>query len=476
MPRCKLVILGEAGVGKTNLLNLLTGERFVPTHEKTEGVEISLVTTFDIDTKTWKKSAGGGGDGEYRRIAATEIASHLKKVSSKTDDIKDALPSRYTHLYEVFNSVMRKYRQHLKYSKAKRASSHESSRTAKRFRYKDDYIPAMKLSEQPPIHEQETQLLTVVPGAKSAKKKDFIHSTHQQFAHEQSQGGVAATATVSSIQPPSRSSSSSSTEEMDAGTDEPQPSSDSTDIPSSGTHDQLYTVILRDASKLTSLGSLTLHLKLTSFDFAGQDHYKSMHPCFMTSRAIYIVTFNVRDLLSEAKYKYKCIDEINYWVNSIRVHTNIDPEVILVGTHRGPYYGTYGFNLLTKEEERYINEELIKHLKNRSVFSFFKKNRIMALVESSIDNNEDDSGVKVVREKLLKLGEAHPGNKEELPLSYLRLESKIFDKRSDSKLFLIPHEEVEQWATDCDIEDVDVALDFFHDIGIIVNPRKQQLP
>ena len=474
MPRCKLVILGEAGVGKTNLLNLLTGERFVPTHEKTEGVEISLVTTFDIDTKTWKKSAGGRvGDGEYRRIAATEIASHLRKVSSKADNIKDAVPSRYTHLYEVFNSVMRKYREHLKYSKAKRASSHESSHTAKRFRYKDDCTMAMKLSEQPPMHVQETQLLTAVPGAKSAKKKDFIHSTHQQFAHEQSQGGVGAAAKVSSMQPPSRSSSSSSsTEEMDTGTDEPQPSPDSTDIPSLGTHDQLYTVILRDASKLTSLGSLTLHLKLTSFDFAGQDHYKSMHPCFMTSRAIYIVTFNVRDLLPEAKCKYKCIDEINYWANSIRVHTNIDPEVILVGTHRGPYYGAYGFDVLTADEEEYINEELIKHLKNRSVFSFFKKNRIMALVESSIDNNVDDSGVKVVREKLLKLGEAHPGNKEELPLSYIRLESKIFDKRSDSKLFLIPLEEVEQWATDCDIEDVEVALDFFHDIGIIVNPCK----
>ena len=467
MPRCKLVILGEAGVGKTNLLNLLTEEKFVPTHEKTEGVEISLVTTFDIDTKTWKKSAEGGGDGDYRKIAATEIASRLKKVSSKADDKKDA---RYTHLYEDFDSVMRKYREHLTYSKVKHAKSLESSHTAKQSRYKDDYTPAIKLSEQPPIHEKRKQLLTAVPGAKSVEKKDFIHSTHLQFAHEQSHGG--GTATISSIQQPSESSSTK--QEMDAGTDEPQPLSDSTDIPSLGAHDQLYTVILRDASKLK--GSLTLDLKFTSFDFAGQDHYKSMHPCFMTSRSIYIVTFNVRDLLSKAKYKYECIDEINYWVNSIRVHTSIDPKIILVGTHRGPYYGAYNLDILTEEEESYINEELIKHLKNCSVFSFFKDNRIMTLVESSIDNNEDKSGVKVVREKLLKLGEAHLGNNEELPLSYLRLESKIFDKRSDSKLFLISREEVGKWASGCEIEDVDVALDFFHDIGIIVNSRKQQLP
>ena len=477
MPRCKLVILGETGVGKTSLLNLLTGEKFVPTHEKTEGVEISLVNTSDIDTKTWKKSAGGrGGDVEHRRAAVTLLASYLI-VSSKADDAKDVLPSpRY--LYQVFNSVMRHYSEQFTHSKAKRAAgtgSLGSSHSAKRV---GDYAPTMQFSDQVAVHEQRTQL----PVAKLAEKKDIVHSNDQQSAHEQSQGSVAGIAIAAATSPISLpSSSSSSKQEMDTGTDEPQPSSDFTDVPSSGAHNQLYYyTVLRDASRQKSLGSHTLHLKLTSYDFAGEDHYKSMHPCFVTSRAIYIVTFNARELLPDAN-KDQCIDELKYWVNSILVHTNTAVKIILVGTHRGPYHGTpVSFPVLTEKQISDIDKVLKVNLKkNRgAVFSFFKGDKIMTLVESSIDDNEDKSGVKVVREKLLKLGEAHPGNKEELPISYLRLESKIFEerfKRSDTKLFLIPREEVEQWATDCDIEDVEVALDFFHDIGIIVNSSKSYL-
>ena len=475
MPRSKVVILGETGVGKTSLLNLLTGEKFVPTHEKTEGVEISLVTTFDIDTKTWKKSAGGrGGDGEYRRIAVTVLASHLNDFSKK-DDAKDVLPSpRY--LYQVFNSIMRHYREQFTHSKAKHAAgtgSLVSSYSAKRVRLKDDYVQTMEFTDQSAEYEQ-------LPVSKSAEKKDIVHSINQQSAHEKSQGSVVgiATATAATTSPiPQPSSSLSPVQEMDTSTGEPQPSSDFTDVPSSGPRDQLYYTVLRDASRQKSLGSLTLNLKLTSYDFAGEDHYKSMHPCFMTSRTIYIVTFNARELLPDAN-EDQCIDELKYWVNSILVHTNTAVDIMLVGTHRGPYHGTPDhFSELTDKQIKNINKVLKVKLKKNlgPVFSFFKDDRIMTLVESSIDNNEDDSGVKVVREKLLKLGEAHPGNKEELPLSYIRLESKIFEerfKRSDSKLFLIPREEVEQWAHDCHIEGVDVALDFFHDIGIIVNSSK----
>ena len=106
MPRCKLVILGEAGVGKTNFLNLLTGEKFVPTHKRTEGVEISLVTTFDIDTKTWKKSPGEEGDDEFMKIGATELAKQLK--NTKPHDKAKVSPSPRS-LYQKFNSIMKKY-------------------------------------------------------------------------------------------------------------------------------------------------------------------------------------------------------------------------------------------------------------------------------------------------------------------------------------------------------------------------------
>ena len=467
MPRCKLVILGEAGVGKTNLLNLLTGEKFVPTHERTEGVEISLVTTFDIDAKTWKKSPGEKGNEEYRKIAATEVASQLK--DTKPDDKKNVLPTPEL-LHKKFNSIMRKYfeptphsKHNLKPTTATRSVA--SSHFPKPVRHVDDHVqtPRVRFAEQP--FEQKS--LSVKANAKATEKHSVsvsVRPTNPQSTHSLSQDDVAA----ASLMP-----SPSSMQDMAARTADTQPS-ELTNIPRSDV--PLYTIIFREASKQKSTEPLTLHLKLTSFDFAGQEHYKSMHPCFMTSRAVYIVTFNARDLLPEAENKDQCEEEIKYWVNSIVVHISTDARVILVGTHRGPYNGADGFNMLTEEQEIDINEGLKNLLKKtKSVFSFFKGDRIMALVESSIENNEDISGAKVVREKLQSLGEGHPSNKDDLPLSYLRLESKIFEersKRSENKSYLIPHDEVKQWAKDLGIEDIKVALDFLHDIGIIVNPSK----
>ena len=468
MPRCKLVILGEAGVGKTNLLNLLTGEKFVPTHERTEGVDISLVETFDIDTKTWKKNSGQGGDDEYRRIAATEVASRLK--DTKPVDKINVLPTPKA-LHQKFNSIMRKYAEptpnpkpSLKSTTSTRHMS--SSRSTKHITHTDHVqTPKMQFEPKPSVHVRAHTRVT----------ENNSVNVRQSTSHSRSQDDVAvavAAAAVSLVPSSSSSTLSSSTQDMNHVADT-QPSG-ATDISVSSSHDHLnIVIILREASKQKFSEPLIFHLKLTSFDFAGQEHYKSMHPCFMTSRAVYIVTFNARDLLT----KYQCVSDINYWVNSILVHTSADAKVILVGTHRGPYqHGTCSFDRLNERDECNIDELLKRHLKNHFVFSFFKGDRIMAVVESSIENNEDISGAKVVREKLKILGEGHPGNKDDLPLSYLRLESKIFEERSkrfENKSFLIPHDEVEQWANDFGIEDIKTALDFLHDIGIIVNPSKQ---
>ena len=463
MPRCKLVILGEAGVGKTNLLNLLTGEKFVPTHERTEGVEISLVATFDIDTKTWKKSPGGEGDAEYIKIAATEVANQLK--DTKPNDKTNILPTPKS-LYQKFNSVMKKYsepparpKSDLKPAATRYAPSSERSQFPKST--KPD-VPTVAEWLAAPKHKPSVEGDMKERGKKDHPRGHFAKLPELPSHHVVSQDDAAATASKPL-------SLSSSTHDLSVNATNTPPSG-STDISASGGH--FYTIILRDASKKKSSEPLALHLKLTSFDFAGQEHYKSMHPCFMTSRAVYIVTFNVRHLLTDRKDQ--CINEINYWVNSILVHASEDAKVILVGTHRGPHHD---FDELNEKSKCDINGFLKKELKNNFVFSFFKDDRIMALVENSIENNEDRSGAKVVRERLKVLGEGHPGNKDDLPLSYLRLESKIFEERSERSKnnFLAPRDEVEKWADNFGIDDIGVALDFFHDIGIIVNPGERNL-
>ena len=102
MPRCKLTILGEAGVGKTSLLSLLTGEPVNPNHEETERVVIDFVCTSNICSDTWKKKAMKG-DEEYKDVAAKQLAQMLP------DREEPVHVPTHASLKEEFESQVKKY-------------------------------------------------------------------------------------------------------------------------------------------------------------------------------------------------------------------------------------------------------------------------------------------------------------------------------------------------------------------------------
>ena len=96
---------------------------------------------------------------------------------------------------------------------------------------------------------------------------------------------------------------------------------------------------------------------------------------------------------------------------------------------------------------------------------------IIAMVENSLRG--DDSGANAIKKKLLELGDKYPGNNDDLPTSYLRLEQKIFEERK--RKTLISRKEIVEWAREFVIDDPAVALTFFHDIGTIIDPSESLL-
>ena len=460
MPRCKLMIVGEAGVGKTNLLNLLTGEKFVAKHEETNGVDIDLVSTSDISTETWKKSMIEANE-EYRNVAVNLVADQLHNsvpLKSRKRDASFADDSKYRLLQQQIEWLIQKYTRQPSKGRYKHASSHSAKLPSER--RKNDtaatFLPESHPELQPsapPVH-----IITPPPTPPQAIHFEVTEQPPQEI--------------VPLVVPSQQSSSVVST-----------PPPHATPDASSSDHTNISDIsIIREASKKSKQAKSTqfvLPLKLTSFDFAGQKHYKPMHHCFITSRAIYVVAFNARQLLSGDQTIV--IQELKFWINSIRVHT--DAKIVLVGTHKGPYDGASGDDLTEEEKEPFpqlttqemeaINKVLKENFDtNHCNVEPFKGNRFMALVESSIMSKNDISGANVVRETLRQLGDNHPGNKDDLPISYLRLEVMITEKRNNEKSILIPREGIEQCAKDCGIDECQVALDFFHDIGIIIDPSK----
>ena len=455
MPRCKLMILGEAGVGKTSLLSLLTGEPFNPYHNETEGVDTDFVRTSNICSDTWKKKAMEGDEEEYKDVASKQFAQLLP------DKEEEPVEQHQKKKANLINPAALKKQVELlinKYTKQPRPPmspkpKFNKDRTGSHHHLPVQHNPILRPLAMPrPTPLQTTSL--VVPN---------LHPPPSQV--------------VRITPPPKPPSVTAFSVPLSVTRSEPNrtstPRQPSHTVPTDPDH--IVAEAMRRGVKLKKLKSsdtkIELPLKFSSFDFAGQKHYKPMHHCFLTSRAVYVVAFNVRHLLDDQQDQ--CIHELKFWINSIHIYTNDDAKIVLVGTHRGPYPGLNGNKRLyplTPEQEKTIDESMTKNFdKDCYVLRVsWLGDKMIAMVESSLTGV--GSGANVIRQKLLELGDRYPGNNDDLPTSYLRLEAKIFKERKENNL--ISRKEVERWAREYGIDDPTVALTFFHDIGSIIDPSK----
>ena len=469
MPRCKLMILGEAGVGKTSLLSLLTGEQFNPKHNETEGVDTDFVCTSNICSVTWKKKAMEG-DEEYKDVAAKQLAQLLPDKEEPTKHQKKRVNvSTHSALRKQFESLVKNY-----------TTQKETTLPPKPVKPKQTHTGGYN---QLPV--QQNSSLRLTPVYSTIVPKVPIQPADPRPPPPEPTRPPPPEPTRPSTTPRPPSVTAAPSAPSSAPRQEPKKQHTTPPpAPQQPPHttidpDHTQTDIMRRAVKLKkskSHSQADLPLKFSSFDFAGQKHYKPMHHCFLTSRAVYVVAFNVRHLLNERRDK--CIDELKFWINSIHIYTDDVAKIVLVGTHRGPYPGIHGndrLDLLKSEQQETIYrimEDYFDKYCYASRVSWYKMDEEKETIVTMVENSQrgKDSGGNVIRQKLLDLGDQYPGNKDDLPTSYLRLEHKIFEERKQKNL--ISREKVMGWAREYGIDDPAVALTFFHDIGTIIDPSK----
>ena len=241
-------------------------------------------------------------------------------------------------------------------------------------------------------------------------------------------------------------------------------------------------------------------LHLNVLDFAGQKQYRPMHHCFLTRRAMYLVVFNLQHVIQYLEQK-KCSDavtvnpfeEIRYWLHSIHVHTlpavpgkekKALKNVCLVGTHRNPPVPSKG-RAIDDEELQKINDLITKEIvdDDRCIshlhFMGPDHKRVFIAVENSIDGKEEEhreaSGAKALQDEIKKVTNHLSFIEEDYPLSWLRLEAKLVERRKklegENSSLLIQLDQVLRLATQCGIhspEGQNLALEFFHETGKIV--------
>ena len=236
-------------------------------------------------------------------------------------------------------------------------------------------------------------------------------------------------------------------------------------------------------------------LQLNTLDFAGQKNYRPMHHCFITRRAMYLVIFNLQDMIEYVERLEKSepsaesgpnpVEEVRYWLHSIHAHIYPpdQPEeskakddrhrrVSLVGTHCNPGNGK---RALTPQDLHKIEEKLREELEedDRCV-NHLRKTKPVCLftaVENSLPRKDLNSGALPLQDHLSSITKSLDFLEEVYPVSWLRFEARLIKMgQATTQRGCVLESEVAEEAKRRGVieESLDDALTFFHDTGKLI--------
>ena len=468
IPHVKFVLLGETRHGKTSLLRLLEGEEFDPDSSSTDGIDCDLVSskTLDgMDEGSWKKHDSLS----YPEAVAGIVVSKLPQ--SDTPAIRQrSHPGDLTKEYA-------------------------EQQIAKLFRPPPSVVPH---GGHPPQHLPAQAPPRGVPVSRVASAQG-----QHKFRQPSSQLPVRLNQTAQASQPqpgvgreharqprlqqkrdtPVQEEGASRTqipEESNPGTDRKHPEDTPARLlsdPGTGRAIQRAMSKVKDEEKLA----------FTTYDFAGQPLYRPMHHCFITQRSVFAIVYNAREFCDTPKEA--CSKFISYWFNTVSAYTESytekkgrqlenKPPVFLVGTHRGPYDAedsSRSFKQLSEEEMRKVTGVLEDHFENSDKCGRYVPHitsKSYNFVESSLKGKE--SGAQVLRSRLRDTAKSLPYMKEEYPVRWLKLEKDLTSKDGLILLADVKTKARElnfHFAEETESKELDEALRFFHEIGVITYPR-----
>ena len=468
IPHVKFVLLGETRHGKTSLLRLLEGEEFDPDSCSTDGIDCDLVsnkTVDGMDEGSWKKHDSLSYPEAVADIVVRELPQSdtpaIRQRSHPGDLTKEYAERQIAKLFRPPPSVV-PYGGH--------PPQHLPAQAPSRG------VPVSRVASaqgqqkfQQPSSQLSVRLNQTAQASQSQPGVDREHTRHPRQQRKRDTSVQEEGASRPQIP-----------EESNPGTTGKHPK----DAPAKLLSDPgTGRAIQRAMSKVKDVEQLAF----TTYDFAGQPLYRPMHHCFITQRSVFAIVYNAREFLDTPKEA--CSKFISYWFNTVSAYTESytekkgrqlenKPPVFLVGTHRGPYEtedSSKSFKQLSEEEMQYVTGVLEDHFEindkcGRYVPHITSKS--YNFVESSLKGKE--SGAQVLRSRLREKAKSLPYMKEEYPVRWLKLEEDLTLKDGLILLADVKTKARElnfQFAEETESKELDEALRFFHEIGVITYPR-----
>lgn len=436
IPYCSLLILGRQEVGKTSLYRQLVGMPYLKEMDSTRGIDNNEVNTVD------RRHIHIGGDAHWQEQKDSDIDERFPRVLLR--DFKDRLFEK-SDIASSEANILAELQQAIEEFGLEKSTEH---------------IQASRDRLVDPSDHSDRQVSDLANEGSQATSLEISHSSH---------GDMEATESSISVTQNLRS--------------------------------EVVTNKILTAQQCTMINKILLQqeevtepsLILNTLDFAGQDGYRPMHHCFILKRALYLVVFKLPDMLhfihnpKNAKSAISPLDDICYWIQSIKVRIFQSPEEQKIYSHRVVLIGTHRESLQHQEQslkkiDNFIKEELLLQRDSPYVDYIYSlgsssETAFFIPVENSIDIAKGDSylessGTRRVQETITKVSKRLSFLDEVYPIKWLKFEECLKIVSIVKKLTpILTIQDVKNIANQSGIYDPDqqdLALRFFHDAGKII--------
>lgn len=212
-------------------------------------------------------------------------------------------------------------------------------------------------------------------------------------------------------------------------------------------------------------------LIVSVFDYGGQSVFNVIHHLFLTQNGVYVLAFNMEWLLSEGAEKDQCLSYLQFWTNSIYIHTynastNTAAPVVLVGTRKD--------RISSPRDHERISTILYETFSHSKIWPSILENTLAEGINGTItmwfypvDNTRprDDTTLRQLMNTIEEAMNANAFTHKKIPLSWLR----TVDEMQACKKSCLILDQVYNIATrKCGVaqEHVPYLLHFLHEMGI----------
>lgn len=146
-------------------------------------------------------------------------------------------------------------------------------------------------------------------------------------------------------------------------------------------------------------------IKLSVYDFGGQEVFYPTHTFYMSAQSLYVVVFSLNDESSQSR--------VHYWLNIIKSISIIPCSVIIVGTHKNK-----------------LNESLFNHLKSSYKNIYPNIKGFLAVCCKTQD------GINELRELIGEVAQDESIVTQKVPNSYFLMSNIISKLKSENKNYI----------------------------------------